>query len=197
MLIFFAFIGGMIAVPLVVPFQRIIAETFTDPTIKYMLWAAVEEIAKFAAAYIFALRTRFMDEPIDAMIYMITVALGFAALENAFFLLKPLMLGDAMRSVVTGNLRFMGATLLHVVSSAAVGLFIALPYFKSKLHKIVDLSFGILFAIALHTAFNLFIIRSTGSDTFIIFACVWAVVVLMILMFEKVKNINPPQVQLH
>lgn len=197
LLIFFTFIGGMLAVPFVIPLQKIIGAYFLDPTVRYILWAASEEMVKFLAAYFFVLRTRYMDEPIDAVIYMITVALGFAALENAFFLLKPLAVGDVMRGLVTGNLRFIGATLLHVVSSAAIGFFIALPYFKSRIHKIVDLSFGILFATALHTAFNLFIIRSEGSDTFIIFACVWVAVVLMILLFEKVKNVTPPQVQLN
>lgn len=190
--ILLTFLAGMFVVPLVIPFQQIIASNFSDQTTSYLLWASTEEIAKFLAAYAVALHTKFLDEPIDAVIYMITVALGFAALENTFFILKPLVSGDTVQSIITGNLRFVGATLLHVVSSAIIGLFIALPLYKRWLQKVLYLSFGILLSIALHTAFNLFIINSEGGNTFIIFACVWASVVFIILMFEKIKNIIPP-----
>lgn len=194
-ILFFVFLGGMIAVPLVIPFQKIVSQHFTDRSTTYLLWAAIEELMKFAAAYFFALRTKALDEPVDAIIYMITVALGFAALENTFFLFDPLSAGNMLRSIVTGNLRFIGATLLHVVSSASIGIFISLSLFKDKTTRYVYLICGILVAIALHTTFNLFIISTKGSDTFMIFACVWMAVVFLMLMFEKVKNIPVPTEQ--
>ena len=190
-LIIGTFVGGMIVVPLVVPFQHIALDYYGGNIneVVYFVWAALEEFFKFGVAYVIALRTRFMDEPIDALIYMITAALGFAAMENTFFLLKPLLEGDAMTSIVTGNLRFIGATLLHVVSSATIGLFIALPYYQDKIKKTFDLMLGLVFAAVLHAAFNLFIITSKGSDTFIVFGCVWLAVIVLILLFEKVKRI--------
>ncbi len=194
-MLFLAFMVGMIAVPLVIPLQKIVNEYTRDQNVMYLLWAAIEELAKFIMAYYFTLRTSSMDEPIDAIIYMITVALGFSALENAFFLFDPLSAGNALKSIVTGNLRFIGATLLHVISSASIGLFIALSYYQSVSRKIVYLTCGLLVAITLHTSFNLFIINSKGSDTFIIFACVWVAVVILMFMFEKVKNVTAPEKQ--
>ncbi len=194
-LIFFTFLAGMIMVPLVIPFQQWVLSIYGGDTpnqITYFLWAGLEELFKFVGAYLLALHTKYMDEPIDAIIYMITVALGFAALENAFFLFKPLSSGDAIKTIVTGNLRFIGATLLHVISSATIGLFIAMPYYKSVFRKYFDLTLGLLVATTLHTTFNLFIINTKGSDTFIIFGCVWIAVVILILLFEKVKNIVKP-----
>ena len=62
------------------------------------------------------------------MVYLITVALGFAALETGLFLMEPLSHGDISRGIITGNLRFMGAALIHTLSSAVVGYAIALSY---------------------------------------------------------------------
>src|SRR3989344_2611068 len=44
-------------------------------------FAFLEEIVKTSAAFFTALRSKYFDEPVDAMIYLITAALGFAALE--------------------------------------------------------------------------------------------------------------------
>jgi len=49
-------------------------------------FAFAEEYVKYKVAYKFLLRGGDFDEPVDAMIYLMTVALGFAAFENFFFL---------------------------------------------------------------------------------------------------------------
>jgi protease PrsW len=192
LLVLITFLAGMIAVPLVIPFQKIIHVAFADNnTLTLTLWATVEEIFKLLAAVLIALRSKYMDEPIDAMIYLITAALGFAALENTFFILKPLEAGDALQSIITGNLRFVGATLLHVVSSASIGIFIALSFYHGRFMKKFSTLLGIIVATALHTAFNFFIIKSTGSQTFTIFSTVWGAIILLMLLFEKIKTIQP------
>jgi len=48
--------------------------------------ALVEELTKFGGAKLVLLRNPVLDEPVDAMIYMITAALGFAAFENVLVL---------------------------------------------------------------------------------------------------------------
>src|SRR3989344_4835684 len=49
-------------------------------------FAFLEEITKTAAAFFTAIRSKYFDEPVDAMIYMVAAALGFAALANILFL---------------------------------------------------------------------------------------------------------------
>ena len=44
--------------------------------------ALIEEIIKFVASHFAARRSPAFSEPVDAMIYMIVAALGFATLEN-------------------------------------------------------------------------------------------------------------------
>src|SRR3989344_6540894 len=91
------------------------------------------------------------------MIYMLTAALGFAALENTLFLIAPLANGDITKSLLTGNLRFIGATLLHIAASSIIGAFAAFFFYKSKKIKDAAIFIGLIVAIILHAAFNLII----------------------------------------
>jgi RsiW-degrading membrane proteinase PrsW (M82 family) len=190
LLILMTFFAGSIAVPLVLPFQTFVYKNFAGSTLlTFILWAALEETFKYAAAYSVALRSKEMDEPIDAMIYLVTAALGFVALENTLFLIKPLITGNLVESIITGNLRFVGASLLHVICSATVGIFIAFSFHKSKKQRILYTIFGILCAIILHTCFNLSIIEENGSNTFIIFSVLWLTIATLLLFFEKIKKL--------
>lgn len=185
------FFGGMFAVAASVWAEQYIAGIYTDPTMRYTLWAAVEEIAKFIVVAIIALRSRANDEPIDAMVYCIIAALGFAALENALFIMGPLSNGEVARAVVTGNMRFIGATLLHIVSSATVGFALGWVYYRDFFSKIFAVIFGLAGAIAIHAAFNLSIINSSSSDTLRTFMWIWGAVVILIVLFEEVKLVRP------
>lgn len=187
-----AFVAGMVTVPLVLPFQKYALNYIgiVSPILLFLAWAGIEEIFKFIASWTTALRKKECDEPIDAMIYLLTTALGFSALENIFFLLNPLENGSLGEFFMTGNFRFMGASLLHVVASAFVGIAIAFSFRKSKLVRTVFITCGLLGAIALHTVFNLLIIEYTNYPAFTAFIGVWIAVIILMLVFEKVKRIN-------
>ena len=188
--IWLAFWGGMLAVALVYYPERYIFNHFGSGNTTYLLWAAIEEVAKLLMAYLLALRSRAFDEPIDAIEYMITVALGFAALENALFILNPLIDGNLFAGVVTTNMRFIGASLLHVVTSGILGFCIAKEFYDDKISKFLWMLLGLAAAVALHTVFNMFIIYENGEKTFLVFACVWAAVIVILLLFEKIKKLK-------
>ncbi|HEY4490335.1 MAG TPA: PrsW family glutamic-type intramembrane protease [Candidatus Paceibacterota bacterium] len=188
-LLMLTFIAGMIAVPLVIPFQKITQSQ--DLNLTFLIWAAIEEIFKFGAAYIVALRREEDNEPIDPLIYMMTVALGFTAMENAIFVFNPLLDGSYTESLITGNIRFIGASLLHTISSATIGIAMGLTFYKSRLRKTVELGGGIIIAIVLHTAFNLFIIKENSGATFATLGFVWIAIVILMLFFERLKRVHP------
>src|SRR6185503_7758748 len=112
-LIALAFIAGMITVVIVIPVQKFVAGYLVSQTAIFAAWSTIEEFTKYIVAWLVVLHRRENDEPIDAVIYMVAVALGFAGLENALFLLSPLSGDTVIQTVLTGNLRFIGATLLH------------------------------------------------------------------------------------
>ncbi len=185
------FILGMIAVPLILPLEQFIQKQYAlVPMLLVFLLVVTEEIFKLAVAYISALESKAYDEPIDAVIYLIPAALGFAAMENTFFLISSITSTGFVPSFVTGNLRFIGATLLHVLSSGSIGLFIGLSFWKGFIAKKVYLIFGIALAILLHTVFNLYIMKSAGTEILIIFCFVWVAILLLIAGLEKVKRLK-------
>ncbi len=186
-LILLAFVTGMCMVPLALPFQ-LWARAHTDGTLMLFLWALTEELLKFGIAWIVVLRSRAVDEPIDTIIYMLTVALGFAAAENTLFLLSPLEHGDTFGTLLAGNLRFIGATLLHSLASATIGISLALAFYRSKYVQRMYLFGGVILAVLLHTVFNFFILNERGGNAFTIFLFVWVGVVIVLLFFERLKR---------
>ena len=181
------FAAGALAVFVALKIEQNAALYFTGTPLLFV-WAATEEVLKFGAAYLVALRLRVFDEPIDAVVYMVTVALGFSAFENMLFLLTPLQNGDVLRTIVTGDLRFIGATLLHTLSSATVGIAMALSFYKKASVRRMAALLGVILAIFLHTLFNFFILGSDGGATFWIFLFIWFGIVVMLFMTEEVKQ---------
>ncbi len=191
-LILRTFIGGMLVVPIVIPLQQLGFSYFSFGIIAFTIVSITEEFFKYFAARITALGSKDNDEPLDPVIYMITAALGFAAVENTLFLLQEAQLGGSVSAlVITGNLRFMGATLLHVISSATVGVFMSLAFYRKINVRKTFLIFGLILAIILHTAFNLLIINNVNTSIFVTFTFVWIGVVALLLLFEKIKTIRP------
>lgn len=188
--IMLAFLGGMIAVPIVYPLEKLVIGHFGATTSTYFLWAVIEECAKLVAAWLICLKSRDYDEPIDALEYLITVALGFAAAENVLFILNPLLDGNVFSGFMTGNMRFIGASLLHVVCSAVLGYCIGREFYKSRTAKNIWRVVGLALAVGLHAVFNTFIIYENGSKTFLVFGCVWAAALGVLLLFEKIKGVT-------
>jgi RsiW-degrading membrane proteinase PrsW (M82 family) len=182
------FFSGMIAVGGALILEYLVSLYFGG-IIMLLLWAFTEEILKYLAAWKAALVKPSFDEPIDALVYLITAALGFAALENIFFILKSFSADGLLPGLITGNLRFIGATLLHTATSAIIGASIAFSFFHKEKRK-YNVVGGILLAGFLHFVFNYFIIKSGGESVLKIFIPLWLGIIIIIFIFEKVKRIK-------
>jgi RsiW-degrading membrane proteinase PrsW (M82 family) len=147
--------------------------------------ALIEETMKFTAAHFVISKSPEFDEPVDAMIYMIVAALGFATLENigAISNLSPqaALIPLAFETV---SLRFVGATLLHTLTSGIVGYHWALGIVRHKVWEYV-LS-GVIIATILHTAFNYLILTFGGTAYSVVFLMVVGFFVLS--DFEQLKK---------
>ncbi len=154
------------------------------------LLAFIEEVLKFGAAYLAVHRNANFDEPVDAMIYMVVAALGFATVEN-FAIAQQILsqdawsniggLGSALKAI---SLRFVGATLLHALASGIVGYYWAqsIRRFEAKRYLFT----GIIIATVLHALFNYLII--TFDDRIYTVVLLVAVGFLVIADFEKLKT---------
>jgi len=148
--------------------------------------ALVEESLKFLAVKFGVLKNPEFDEPVDAMIYMITAALGFAAVENVLILLNLKPLSEIFG---VSLFRFLGATFLHTLSSGICGFFIGLSFFNTKGRgKLV--SIGLFLAILLHGFYNFYIMNGEGSLKLLIpFLLLLISAIFVSFGFKKLKNV--------
>ncbi len=191
-LIMLSFGAGMVAVFLALPLEQYLKGAIANMTLVIIGWAVVEETLKYAGAHFAALRNRENDEPIDSLIYLITVALGFAAMENVLFISGAISQGGFLAGLDLGLLRFIGSSLLHITSSGAIGFFLAIGFYRRGAVKKIERIIGLCTAIILHTLFNLYILKGNGDGSFTltIFSFVWVGIILLFVAFEKVKQLR-------
>ena len=190
-LIALAFFAGMCTVALAIPLEQYVGTLLHTQILTFSAWSAIEETLKFLACLIAVLWRKDNDEPIDSVIYMVTVALGFSAVENTLFLWSPLAGSTLVQTIITGNLRFVGATLLHVLSSATIGMALAMAFYKPRSVKILYALSGVILAILLHSTFNFLILNTPQAYLLRTFVFVWIGVVVLLAALEFVKRIKP------
>lgn len=184
------FLIGMLSVMIVLPIQKMIQGLSLPYEWEIAAWATAEEILKFLTVLLIVSSTNQADEPTDWPIYIITVALGFAALENALFLIKPFTLGQTTVGLLTGQLRFLGSTVLHTIASGIIGISMGLSFFMGSLRKTLYIFLGVILAIALHTAYNFFIMKNGGADFLKVFSFLWVGAIMVMLIFEKLRRMD-------
>lgn len=124
--------------------------------------ALVEEGLKYLVVKKKVLRNSEFDEPIDALLYMIIAALGFAALEN-ILVLFPLGTKFFIKEALSISIfRFLGATFLHALCSGTIGYFLALSLFETK-NRTKFLIAGLGISTLLHGLYNFSIINMKGN----------------------------------
>ncbi len=189
-LVTYAFIGGALGVFVALPLESLTSNIFTTIPLTILVWAAIEEAIKYSAAYITTLWRAENDEPIDGMMYMITAALGFSAVENAFFIISPIIHGNFHLAIALGINRFFGATVIHIIASAAVGYALALGFHKPPAKRTFYTTLGLCTAIVLHAALDLSILYSIGGSEIDSLYFIWIGVIALILIFERIKHLK-------
>lgn len=196
-LIILAFMGGIASAFLAVVAEMLVigkesllslgASIGGNAFFTFLVIGLIEEYAKYLPVKFLILKRKDFDEPVDAMIYMMTAALGFAAIENALFVF-PLVRENFLTGLeVTAN-RFLGANLLHALSSGIVGFFLARAWFHPRRHHFIAL--GIAIAALLHAGFNYLILiqEVVAEGTFYLTLLLTTMAVAVFIDFERLKR---------
>jgi len=191
------FIFGALSAPLAAGAEYILIEildmlalpTFLSNVILFIVVIGItEEYVKYLAVRLSDEPTASFDEPADAMMYMIVAALGFAAVENVLAAFSPYVLTHSDLAEVLG-LRFLSATLLHVLASAILGYFIAQRHFFHRQGQIVK---GVIVAGVLHGLYNIFTLESGDfvnlGMTLLIVALLAMMAITVNILFYKLKK---------
>lgn len=116
----------------------------------------VEELAKFLVVYFTVYRGRALYDPMDGIVYSTTAALGFAALENFFYVFgayQELLVLPFELSIIRALLSVPSHALISSMWGYTLGQAVAVPY-EAKGPIILQ---GLLVAIILHAVFNLLV----------------------------------------
>lgn len=194
LLIVVSFILGALIVIFAVWLEKFSATFISDKTLQIITWASIEEILKFIGVAVMVFGSGAINRPIDYPIYFIALALGFAAFENISFLINPFAFNNSIVGIITGNLRFLGSTLLHAMASAIIGNALGLSFYLKK-YRALYLIGGLLCAITLHSIFNFFIIERSGENFLSVFGFLWVIAIINILIFEKLKRMSSDEDQ--
>ena len=194
------FLVGMAITPLVwegeniffkllhLPMENNISLRYILPA--YLVVAIIEELSKFGAALVILKHNKYFDEAIDAMVYLIALALGFAFVEN--FLVAYQQIGTSNVLIpalqITG-LRFIGANLLHVICSGTIGFFWALYLLKKKKKF---LFWGISLGILLHWVFNAAIMFRGGEAIAPVALVILISSLILLWIFNVIKKFRQP-----
>ncbi len=192
-LLFLSFLLGAGVVLIAAFLQKEVKGMLVNTELRLVVWAGIEEALKFIIFYVLAYRSRSNNEPIDPAIYMITIALGFAALENVLYILKPGVNFSVTAGLLTGGLRFFGSTLLHVIASAFVGIVIGLT---PKSTRAIFMILGVAGATFLHSTFNVFILKNTTASFLQIYGYLWVSAIIILIILEKLSRMAPEEEEL-
>jgi hypothetical protein len=109
----------------------------------------------------------------------------------SLFLLSPLSGTTLAQNIATGDLRFIGATLLHVLSSSLIGVALGLTFYAPKVIHYLAGFIGLLLAMGLHMTFNYLILNTPQEYILQVFALVWVGVIVLLALLEYIKRIKP------
>ncbi|MFQ6111610.1 MAG: PrsW family glutamic-type intramembrane protease [Nitrospinota bacterium] len=134
----------------------------------FLVVGPVEELLKFLAVRLTVFRSREFNEPMDGLVYAAASALGFASLENVFYILK---LGAG---IIVARALF--ATLGHLFFSCLWGFPLGMAALRSK-RAGRSVLWGLLGAMFLHGLYNYFLLTQSPL--------VLAVIPLMLLLGRR------------
>lgn len=188
-LIVLTFMLGGIMVFMAMWMERFSMNFIQGNTAQIIVWAGIEEVLKLLGVSFIIFGNNIVRKPIDFPMYFIATALGFAAFENVLYLIKPMGISGSIVGALTGNLRFLGSTLLHAIASSMIGSALGLSFYIKR-NRFSYFMIGLVCAITLHSIFNFFIMKGSGENFLSVFGFLWVVAIINILIFEKLKRMK-------
>jgi RsiW-degrading membrane proteinase PrsW (M82 family) len=142
--------------------------------------APVEEVLKFTVLYSLVYKMKDFNEPIDGIVYGVSVSLGFATLENIYYVY---VLSDYFGTTSQGLaiLRSFSAIPAHGIFGATMGYFFMKYTFIKKEN---NLALCLIVPILLHGAYNYF------ASSFFIISLLIVIISWIILLknFSRLKK---------
>ena len=146
----------------------------------FLTAAPVEEGLKLSILYYFVYKMKDFNEPLDGIVYGVTASLGFATLENIYYVY---LLADHFQtsSMALAVLRSFSAVPAHAVFGIFMGYFF-MKY--SFIKKGDNLFFAFIIPFVLHGCYNLFI----ASNFFVSLTLIIIAWIVALRLFSRLKK---------
>ncbi|MEO0095037.1 MAG: PrsW family glutamic-type intramembrane protease [candidate division WOR-3 bacterium] len=145
----------------------------------FLLIAPTEELLKFFVVRRWIYKNIEFDEIMDGIVYCVSASLGFATVENIFYVLKY--------GIGTGLLRAFFSVPGHAFFGALMGYYVGRAKFDKQFEKRL-IFLGILFAVLAHGLFDFLLLTKT------IFALL-VIVLIIVLGFLTRHNLRKAELQ--
>ena len=145
--------------------------------------APVEEGLKLSVLYFLVYKMKDFNEPIDGIVYGVSASLGFATLENLYYVY---LLADYYQtsSMYLAVLRSFSAIPAHAVFGIFMGYFFMKYAFIKKGDNLI---FAFLVPFTLHGCYNLFV-NSNFVVAFVLIFASWIVALKLFLRLQKTQQ---------
>jgi protease PrsW len=186
-LLFYCFIGGIISIipPIIIENAvEFIGLEKSDNWVITAIYAIgvvgfIEELSKFFVLRIIVYKNAEFNEPFDGIVYAVLVSMGFAAVENVFYVFNSTTPG------ITALIRALTAVPAHAVFAILMGFYIGMARFTFKRRRLRYLLQGIFVAVLFHGLYDFFLFQKES-----IYLSIMALVVLSLAVFLSLRAIK-------
>ena len=143
----------------------------------FIFVATIEEFSKFLMIYFISYNNKEFDQAFDIVLYSVIVGLGFACLENIFYVIFKSL------TPLTVLLRGITAVPAHVCFQIIMGYYLYLSKNKDKYKNLI---LGILIPIILHGTYDFFIYSKNG---FIVLSFIFLLIFFVLYAYSKLNKL--------
>tara|TARA_B100001250_G_scaffold212627_1_gene182387 strand:- start:1544 stop:2212 length:669 start_codon:yes stop_codon:yes gene_type:complete len=171
------FLGCLTVIPAVI-LESIFDENFFNNIFLFSIIGVglVEESSKFAFLRLYNYKKDDFNEPYDGIVYAVTISMGFALVENLFY-----VLGNHGQEISVAILRMFTAIPLHATCGVIMGYFFGISKMRKE-NKLNPLFLGLLFPTIIHGLYDYFIFAG--------FSLIFSLLILIIAFIYSNKAIK-------
>ena len=188
-LLFAFLLGALMIIPAALTeevFMRSFSSSITGvAATAFLVVALTEELVKFIILRFYAYRRASFDEPLDGIVYSVVISMGFATLENIFYVQKY--------GIGTAWLRMFLAVPAHASFGVVMGYFAGKAKFKQS-GRGVTLLQGLLLATFFHGLYDFFLflqgnpgVKPYVSDLLLFLGAVFSFAVGVKLSIKQIR----------
>lgn len=168
-------------------------DIFVLTLLSFFLAGPIEELVKYLVLKRLIFRNTEFNQIADGVIYAVTLALGFAFIENTSYFIdiyKELPLNDFL---FVAAMRGTATTLLHLVATGICGLYLGRAKFATHNRRWLMLK-GLLLASVIHGTYNLMVFFPMGISVNLLMVFFLVIFLVHEIRKEDAQLIHPIKV---